>query len=113
MDSFMQYDWPGNVRELQNTIEKAVITSSGDVIQICDVHLCYEFDDLFDCPVAADKEMTIWEAERRLIFETLQKTGNNKTKAADVLGITVRTLRNKLHEYEEKGVLEERNSSQL
>jgi two-component system response regulator FlrC len=43
--------------------------------------------------------MSVSEAERKLIFETLRSTNNNKTKAAELLGISIRTLRNKLHEY--------------
>ncbi|MCH6581180.1 MAG: sigma-54-dependent Fis family transcriptional regulator, partial [Nitrospinae bacterium] len=45
---------------------------------------------------------TLHEMERELIFKTLEETGNNKTKAAEVLGISIRTLRNKLNEYKEK-----------
>ncbi|MCH7500714.1 MAG: sigma-54-dependent Fis family transcriptional regulator, partial [Nitrospinae bacterium] len=45
---------------------------------------------------------TIYQMERELIFKTLEETGNNKTKAAEILGISIRTLRNKLNEYKEK-----------
>ncbi|KPA13463.1 two component, sigma54 specific, transcriptional regulator, Fis family [Candidatus Magnetomorum sp. HK-1] len=93
-------NWAGNVRELENVIERAVLLSDGDQIQqqnlfIGDMH-----------KVQTGKHMpgqvmggTLKEMERRMIFHTLDQTSGNRTHAADILGISVRTLRNKLNEY--------------
>ena len=103
-----KYQWRGNVRELENIIERAVLICPGDVIE--PAHLFME-----DSPATAPTESggteggglgtfrgTIYDMERELIFKTLEETGNNKTKAAEILGISIRTLRNKLNEYKEK-----------
>lgn len=95
--AFMDYAWPGNVRELQNAIERAVVLSSGGVLDL--PHFA------FGTGVAAGggnkllPGTTVAEMERQLIFETLTHCGQNRTRAADLLGISVRTLRNKLKEY--------------
>ncbi|HEV2380534.1 MAG TPA: sigma-54 dependent transcriptional regulator [Terriglobia bacterium] len=98
---FRQYEWPGNVRELRNKLERAVVTCSGETLTRSDFSLTL--------PVAErqpPKEsslrfgLTVAEAERRLITETLVALGNNRTRAAEVLGITKKTLYNKLKQYE-------------
>ncbi len=95
------YNWPGNVRELQNACERAVLLSTADELEAEHFLL-----GALSRPqgVASDDLMlrsglSVAEAEKRLIFETLKATGNNKTKASELLGISIRTLRNKLHEY--------------
>ncbi len=99
-----KYQWRGNVRELENIIERAVLVCPGDVIEPS--HLFME--DSEQAPAGAPGGAlgsfrgTIYEMERELIFKTLEETGNNKTKAAEILGISIRTLRNKLNEYKEK-----------
>jgi DNA-binding NtrC family response regulator len=99
-----KYQWRGNVRELENIIERSVLICQGDVIE--PTHLFME--DGEKSPAGGDTNAlgnfrgTIYEMERELIFKTLEETGNNKTKAADILGISIRTLRNKLNEYKEK-----------
>jgi DNA-binding NtrC family response regulator len=95
------YSWPGNVRELENVIERAVLMADRGPIQ--PGHLCLEGDE--GVPTEADpssvplKGSTLWEVEKNLIFDTLKGVNGNKTKASRILGISVRTMRNKLHEY--------------
>ena len=98
------YRWPGNVRELRNTIERAVVIAARGMLEI--EHLPSDFGETgtrarHDDPssVHLDVGTTVDEAERRLIFKTLASTRNNKTHAAEILGITTRTLQNKLKEY--------------
>ena len=99
-----KYQWRGNVRELENIIERAVLICQGDTIEPANL-----FMEDSHAAEATGKENplgsfrgTIYEMERELIFKTLEETNNNKTKAADILGISIRTLRNKLNEYKEK-----------
>jgi DNA-binding NtrC family response regulator len=102
LDIFRKYAWPGNVRELRNTLERGVVICTGDVLG--KENLDPEFGRT---PIASGNDqlrlrpgMTVEEAERRLIFETLTFTQNNKTRAAEMLGISLKTLHNKLKEYE-------------
>ena len=100
--AFRDYSWPGNVRELRNTLERAVVTCSSDILTR--KHLAPDFGQ--PAPTAADDGLrlragyTVRELERRLIRETLAYTQNNKTRAAQMLGISLKTLHNKLKEYE-------------
>jgi DNA-binding NtrC family response regulator len=85
-----RYPWPGNIRELRNVIERATILAEGDFIEAR--HL--------PPPVVSRSEQTlptVDEAERRLILLTLEHTRNNKTRAAEILGISLKTLHNKLN----------------
>ena len=99
-----KYQWRGNVRELENIIERSVLMCPGDTIE--PAHLFMEESET--APAAGNANAlgnfrgTIYEMERELIFKTLEETGNNKTKAAEILGISIRTLRNKLNEYKEE-----------
>lgn len=93
-----QWSWPGNVRELENVIERSVLLCKSDFLTADEI-LIAGF-----CPQPGQKSqlvpgMTISEAERRLIMSTLEHTSQNRTRAAELLGISIRTLRNKLHEY--------------
>jgi len=99
VERLCQYNWPGNVRELENVIEKAMITANGDVIQAEDLEIGEDHNDLLEYFIDTQENVTIYEAEKELILKTLKKSGNNKTKAAEALGITAKTLRNKLAEY--------------
>jgi len=103
MDIFMSHTWPGNIRELRNVLERSTIMCEKDLItRSC---LPDEFgksqakgpSDLSGIrfPVGA----TVDAMERELILQTLHATGNNKTRAADLLGISLKTLHNKLKEY--------------
>jgi DNA-binding NtrC family response regulator len=92
------YHWPGNVRELRNVIERATILAEGEFIEPS--HLP---PTLVDTPAAAGPALaiapgtTVEEAERRLILMTLEHTRDNKTRAAQILGISLKTLHNKLN----------------
>ncbi len=104
LNAFKNYTWPGNVRELRNTLERAVIVCEGAVIET--KHLPPGFghapvrtsvDDADSIRVGVGT--TVGEAERLLIIKTLESTNNNKTRAAEILGISLKTLHNKLKEY--------------
>src|SRR5215813_268113 len=104
LNAFKNYSWPGNVRELRNTLERAVIVCEGAVIET--KHLPPGFDQLTVRPAMDDADSirvgvgtTVGEAERLLIIKTLESTNNNKTRAAEILGISLKTLHNKLKEY--------------
>ena len=102
--AFQAHAWPGNVRELRNTLERAVIVCDGALIET--KHLPPGFGHV--APRAPVQEAnavrlgvgtTVGEAERLLILKTLEATNNNKTRAAEILGISLKTLHNKLKEY--------------
>ena len=104
MNMFTNYTWPGNVRELRNTIERAVIVCDGGMIET--KHLPPGFGHAIPRTSAHDPDAirlgvgtTVGEAEKMLILKTLESTSNNKTKAAEILGISLKTLHNKLKEY--------------
>jgi DNA-binding NtrC family response regulator len=108
LDALRFHSWPGNVRELRNVIERAVVICSGE--QIERHHFTpYPFDqrqklrseDTVTFPVGTPLE----EIERQMILRTLDKTGNNKTRAAELLAISLKTLHNKLNSYRAKGLL--------
>lgn len=95
---FMEYHWPGNVRELENYIERAVVISKEKMLSPED----FPRELLFKIDVSSHElkvGQTIDDVEKTLILRTLQACSGNKTKAAQTLGISVRTLRNKLNEY--------------
>jgi DNA-binding NtrC family response regulator len=107
MEAFNKHSWPGNVRELRNILERAVIMAGEGAVQTA--HLPYDFGvsvgsrppaqvfepDTVRLPVGT----TVGDAEKALIQLTLQHTKNNKTRAAEILGISLKTLFNKLKEY--------------
>jgi DNA-binding NtrC family response regulator len=103
MSVLEHYSWPGNIRELRNVIERATILAEGEFI---------EHKHLPPTLVAKGEETlptltiapgtTVDEAERRLIMMTLEHTRNNKTRAAEVLGISLKTLHNKLNRMKEE-----------
>jgi DNA-binding NtrC family response regulator len=95
-----QYHWPGNIRELRNVIERATILASGDLID--SAHLpptltATPKKEAIISTVTLSPGMTVDEAETRLIRLTLEHTRENKTKAAEILGISLKTLHNKLN----------------
>jgi DNA-binding NtrC family response regulator len=93
-----QYNWPGNVRELRNVIERAVILSSGEFIEPKHLPpLVTESPDIAKPTLSLTPGTTVEEAERRLILMTLEHTRDNKTRAAEILGISLKTLHNKLN----------------
>jgi transcriptional regulator with PAS, ATPase and Fis domain len=94
----LKYDWKGNVRELENFIERAALVSEGDVIEPR-----HFFLDGVVKAEPASREVpvgsTLREMEKQLILRTLEDAGGNRTHAARILGVSIRTLRNKLNEY--------------
>lgn len=99
----MSYHWPGNVRELINAVERAVIMSASDIIQAEDLPLAVSDESAAD-EMLLRPGMTVRQAERSLIIATLEATGGNRTQAAQMLGITRKTLQNKIKEYEAEGL---------
>jgi DNA-binding NtrC family response regulator len=104
LNAFKNYSWPGNVREMRNTLERAVIVCEGPIIET--KHLPPGFGHAPIRPSLDDADSirvgvgtTVGEAERLLIIKTLESTNNNKTRAAEILGISLKTLHNKLKEY--------------
>lgn len=109
--SLTAHSWPGNVRELENVIERAVLICLNDQITPSNLYLeknertanrhalqndhetkpCHEIDE--------DQNNTLHDMEKNMIYDTLNKVNWNKTKASKILGISVRTMRNKLNEY--------------
>ncbi|MCE0483483.1 MAG: sigma-54 dependent transcriptional regulator [Methylacidiphilales bacterium] len=102
MELLQAYRWPGNVRELQNTLERAVIMAAQNgPVEVPEFGLTERSGPAgFN---VADKLPTVDEMERRLIGCMLLQTSNNKTRAAEKLGISLRTLRNKLRAYRAAG----------
>lgn len=103
LEMLQTYGWPGNVRELQNAVERAVILSDGNVLEP------EHFQMSGDGPARTgggglSAGTTVAEMEQQLILKTLDHCGQNRTRAAELLGISVRTLRNKLREYRDAGI---------
>ena len=88
--------WRGNVRELENVIERGVLLADNGPLQV--EHFQFDEPALATSPLQAPSG-TIWEMERALILRTLEGHNGNRTHAARTLGISIRTLRNKLREY--------------
>ena len=96
MKVLQEKTWKGNVRELENTVARACILSNYSVIKV--THLA-------DMEQAREGDMgSMKEMELKMIMNTLKSVGGNRTKAAGILGITVRTLRNKLNDYRQMGL---------
>jgi DNA-binding NtrC family response regulator len=120
----LEYDWPGNVRELQNLMERAVLLAGNGPIQtrhfLIDSEEWEGPDNLEEVSAQAEsgaqgpqgeqyegvigEVMPIEEMEKRMIIKSLEETAGNRTQAANLLGISVRTLRNKLNEYRKQGL---------
>ena len=108
IEALQFHSWPGNVRELRNVIERAVIICSGEQVERhhfapypIEQRERLRNEDTLSLPVGTPLE----EVERQMIMRTLQKTKNNKTRAAELLGISLKTLHNKLNLYRERGLL--------
>jgi len=96
---FMKYHWPGNVRELENYMERAVVISSDNQLTAGDFPNDMTLGRLTDTVPGLEVGMSLQDSEKYLILKTLEKFSGNKTKAAEVLNVTPRTIRNKLAEY--------------
>lgn len=96
LEKLKKWQWPGNVRELKNILERSCLLSAGNTISaeeiIIENYKEFNSDEL-------QPGMTVSKAEKLLILKTLDYTKQNRTHAADLLGISVRTLRNKINEY--------------
>jgi len=106
MQALVDKDWPGNVREIENFIERAVVMCSFETEILNPSH--FALRDMRQAATAVnpvlDENMTLKETEKYLILKNLREVSGNRTKTAELLGISVRTLRNKLNEYREEGV---------
>jgi DNA-binding NtrC family response regulator len=105
MEALLGYHWPGNIRELRNVIERAVVICEAEQIEVFHLpgHITNQQTspntDVVTIPVGTPLD----EVERRVILSTLARTENNKTRAADALGISLKTLHNKLKAYRDAG----------
>jgi transcriptional regulator with PAS, ATPase and Fis domain len=100
-----EYDWPGNIRQLQNSIERGVLLTGGTSDLKAEHILLTGNTHTSSDSALFNGNITIGNLEREAIFATLRRTKNNRTRAAKVLDITVRTLRNKLNLYKEQNIL--------
>ncbi|MBN2415879.1 sigma-54-dependent Fis family transcriptional regulator [bacterium] len=105
MQALIEREWPGNVREIENFIERAVVMSPFDVDILDVIHFSMQetLGGSGKVPLA-DEKMTLRETEKYLILKHLEENEGNRTQTAEALGISVRTLRNKLNEYRQEGV---------
>jgi DNA-binding NtrC family response regulator len=93
------YDWPGNVRELRNAIERMVVLSNGPRLTVRDIPVVIREQTDHRGPVKSSSEISLQEAEKQLIVQALRAHDGNRTRAAEQLGISRRTLHRKLNEY--------------
>ncbi len=100
-NAVLAYDWPGNVRELENTMHRAVLLSTSDEIGVEAIMLPQSSCE--EKVVDTNVGQTVAGMERKLIIDTLKHTLGNRTTAANILGISIRTLRNKLKQYQDEG----------
>ena len=128
MEIFSKYHWPGNVRQLRNVVRMSLTLGTGPILSLADVS--WLFDELQ--PLAQEDSgnyglsdlnnsqhdihdarcdsslggVPLEQVEKRAILDTLRQTGGNQTKAAKVLGISDRTLRDRIHRYRREGCLQ-------
>ena len=101
VEAFQNYDWPGNIRELQNAIERLKILTEGATIRLEDIPFNIRMPDAHLDQNEFNADLPLEEIEKRHILRTLAFLQGNKTRAAQSLGITVKTLYNKLSRYAE------------
>jgi DNA-binding NtrC family response regulator len=97
MSHLVEYAWPGNVRELANTIRRAVALASGPELTLA------ALPEIASAPAAASDGLhpglSLRELEKRLLEKTLQATAGNRSRTAELLGVSLRTVRNKIRDY--------------
>jgi len=93
------YEWPGNVRELKNVVQRAVLVCDGEVLHSRHLPPRFRAVRRSRSKVTFDVGLTLEAVEREMIVRTLEATGNNRTRAAEILGISRRALYNKLRKY--------------
>jgi DNA-binding NtrC family response regulator len=98
-DLLSRYDWPGNIRELRNLVERMVVLARGKVLDVNDIPAQVREQAAGGGEVKIDADLTVDEMEKRMVIQALEKTGGNRTKAAEKLGISRRTLHRKLNQY--------------
>jgi two-component system, NtrC family, response regulator HydG len=104
-DLLSGYHWPGNVRQLENCLEQAVVLCEGDTIGVDVLPLADPIPRAeFDPTVRIRPGLTLGAVEQQYILRTLEDTGGNRTRAARILGISLRCLQYKLRAYSEEGV---------
>jgi DNA-binding NtrC family response regulator len=128
MDIFAKYHWPGNIRQLRNVILTSLILGAGPTLSLADVSWLFdelqprEQENVASRSVCSVQDVSgaaqgaligsdlagvpLVEIEQRAILDTLRHTAGNQTKAARVLGISDRTLRDKIRKYREEGILQ-------
>lgn len=105
LEALVKARWRGNIRELENVMERAVLLATGDNITLTDLMMEPPAGEPVKSSGGADLPragMTVAEMEKKLIMNTLDEVGWNRTKAAKMLGVSIRTLRNKLNEYKSR-----------
>jgi DNA-binding NtrC family response regulator len=102
MQALMSMPWKGNVRELENIVERAILMCKGDLIDTKDLFMTEKNKQIEETKYTFIPTVSVKEMEKKVIFHALDQTNGNRTHAAEILGISVRTLRNKLNEYREK-----------
>ncbi len=104
LEVLIKKKWPGNVRQLENLVERGILYS-GKEDKLRLEHFYLESDPInLEQNEVVNENISIEEMEKNLILRTLKRTKNNRTQAAKILDISVRTLRNKLNQYREQGV---------
>ncbi len=107
LNLLMSMKWKGNIRELENIIERAVLMCDGKTIKAGDLLIDEQNDTKTEeATIFNLNTLSLKEIEKRAIFHALDRTNGNRTHAAEILGISVRTLRNKLNEYKRKMEME-------
>ncbi len=110
MDALQAYDWPGNIRELANAIEYTLVLGDPACIQLHNLPMrIQEYYGHVDSAALGEEELdgTLGSIEARCILDAMRQEGNNRTRAAKLLGITRRALGYRLHKYELEGALDE------
>jgi DNA-binding NtrC family response regulator len=107
--------WPGNIRQLENAIARGVLLAQGNYLHPRDLFgvLPSEATSAAAPAIPAGNPVTLREMEQQMIFRALNETSGNRTHAARLLGISVRTLRNKLHEYRQETLAQNCHRSQV